>query len=310
MTPILVFDLETIPDAAALRQLHAYDPGWSDVQVIEAAQQARLASHGSDFLPLHLQKVVVIGCVFRDDRGLRVKTLGTPEDALYNEAALLNAFFKTIERYTPRLVSWNGSGFDLPVLHYRSLIHGVQAGRYWDMGEDDRDFRYNHYIGRYHTRHIDLMDLLAKYNGRANAPMDDLAKLCGFPGKLGMDGSQVWRAWSEGQQDAVRAYCETDVVNTWLLYCRFCHMRGELDATRYAAEVALVREMLAQQIQEKPEATHWREYLAAWDSNTARPDHGAGKTADKTPENTADSAVDPPPETPTENPAAPFASST
>ncbi len=256
MTPTLVFDLETIPDADALRQLGEYDPEWSDAQVIEAAQQARLASHGSDFMPLHLQRIVVVGCVFRDDNGLRVKTLGNPEDG---EAVLINGFFKTIERYTPRLVSWNGSGFDLPVLHYRSLIHGVQAPRYWDMGDDDREFKFNNYLNRYHTRHTDLMDLLAKYNGRANAPMDDLAKLCGFPGKLGMDGSQVWRAWSEGQQDEVRAYCETDVVNTWLMYCRFRFIRGEIDQSAYDAEIALVRETL-----HGIDAPHWREYMAAW----------------------------------------------
>ena len=256
MTPTLVFDLETIPDADALRQLGEYDPEWSDAQVIEAAQQARLASHGSDFMPLHLQRIVVVGCVFRDDNGLRVKTLGNPEDG---EAVLINGFFKTIERYTPRLVSWNGSGFDLPVLHYRSLIHGVQAPRYWDMGDDDREFKFNNYLNRYHTRHTDLMDLLAKYNGRANAPMDELAKLCGFPGKLGMDGSQVWRAWSEGQQDEVRAYCETDVVNTWLMYCRFRFIRGEIDQSAYDAEIALVRETL-----QGIDAPHWREYMAAW----------------------------------------------
>ena len=54
----------------------------------------------------------------------------------------------------------------------------------------------------------------AGHNGRANAPLDELAKLCGFPGKLGMDGSKVWEAWSQGRADEVRAYCETDVVNT------------------------------------------------------------------------------------------------
>src|SRR3546814_14826125 len=86
--------------------------------------------------------------------------------------------------------------------------HGVPAPRYWDTGEDDRDFKYNNYISRYHNRHIDLMDLLAKYNGRANAPLDDLAKLCGFPGKLGMDGSQVWKPWSQGQAGEVRAFCD------------------------------------------------------------------------------------------------------
>ena len=104
------------------------------------------------------------------------------------------------------------------MLHYRSLILGVPAPRYWDMGEEDREFKFNNYISRYHSRHTDLMDLLAKYNGRANAPLDELAKLCGFPGKLGMDGSKVWEAWSQGRADEVRAYCETDVVNTWLVY--------------------------------------------------------------------------------------------
>ena len=259
MTPTLVFDLETLPDAQGLRRLYGWGNELSDTEVIERALAARReATGGSDFMPLHLHQVAVIGCVFRDDNGFRVRTLGVPGD---DEVKLLNGFFKTIERYTPTLVSWNGSGFDLPVLHYRSLIHGIQAARYWDQGEDDRDFKYNNYLSRYHPRHTDLMDVLAKYNGRANAPLDDLAKLCGFPGKLGMDGSQVWRAWSEGRQDEVRAYCETDVVNTWLVYCSFRLMRGELDRIAYDAEIALVRDTLA-----ASDAPHWAEYLAAWDA--------------------------------------------
>ncbi|MDY0271519.1 MAG: 3'-5' exonuclease [Advenella sp.] len=256
MLPTLVFDLETIPDAQGLRSLNGWDPDMPDAEVIEHATDIRIAQTGSDFFPLHLQKIAVIGCVFRDDSGFRVKTLGKPDD---DEAALINGFFKTIERYTPRLVSWNGNGFDLPVLHYRSLIHGVPAHRYWDMGEEDRDFKYNNYISRYHNRHIDLMDLLAKYNGRANAPLDQLAKLCGFPGKLGMDGGQVWPAWQEGKADEVRAYCETDVVNTWLVYCRFRFIRGEIDQIAYEREVELVRHTL-----EEINAPHWQEYLAAW----------------------------------------------
>ncbi|NYT36611.1 3'-5' exonuclease [Allopusillimonas soli] len=258
MIPVLVFDLETIPDADGLRRLNPHWRNLPDTEVIEKALEERRATHGSDFLPLHLHKVAVVGCVFRDDNGFRVKTLGQPDDP---EPALLSGFFKTIERYTPRLVSWNGSGFDLPVLHYRSLIHGVQAPRYWDMGDDDRDFKFNNYISRYHNRHIDLMDLLAKYNGRANAPLDDLAKLCGFPGKLGMDGGQVWRAWSEGRADEVRAYCETDVVNTWLVYCRFRFLRGELDQAAYDEEITLVRDTL-----QGSGAAHWQEYMAAWNS--------------------------------------------
>jgi predicted PolB exonuclease-like 3'-5' exonuclease len=258
MTPTLVFDLETLPDVDGLRRLNGWGAEVSDAEAAERAFAARREATGSDFLPLHLHRVAVVGCAFRDDQGFRVKTLGRHDDT---EAALIAGFFKTIERYTPRLVSWNGSGFDLPVLHYRGLIHGVPAPRYWDMGEDDRDFKFNNYISRYHSRHIDLMDLLAKYNGRANAPLDELARLCGFPGKLGMDGSQVWEAWNQGQAGAVRAYCETDVVNTWLVYCRFRLLRGELDAAGYQAEIDLVRATLA-----ASGAAHWKEYLAAWDA--------------------------------------------
>jgi len=258
MTPTLVFDLETIPDIEGLRRLHQWGTEVPDAEVAERAFAARKEITGNTFLPQHLQRVAVVGCVFRDDKGFRVRCLGQADDT---EPVLLTSFFKTIERYTPKLISWNGSGFDLPVLHYRTLIHGIAAPRYWDMGEDDKDFRYNNYLSRYHTRHLDLMDVLAKYNGRGNAPLDDLAKLCGFPGKLGMDGSLVWDAWSNGRANEVRAYCETDVVNTWLVYCRFRLIRGEIDQVTYQEEIDLVRSTL--QASTEP---HWAEYLAAWSS--------------------------------------------
>ena len=104
-----------------------------------------------------------------------------------------------IDKHTPQLVSWNGGGFDLPVLNYRALIHGVTAARYWDWGDDDREFKFNSYLGRYHTRHLDLMDVLAMYQPRASAGLDAIARLCGFPGKLGMDGSEVARGDRRGE---------------------------------------------------------------------------------------------------------------
>ncbi len=256
MTPTLVFDLETIPDIAGLRALQGAGSEVSDEAVYELAVSKRREVTGHDFLPLHLQRIAVVGCVFRDDNGFRVKCLGQADDP---EKTLIQAFFKTIDRYTPKLVSWNGSGFDLPVLHYRSLIHGLVAQRYWENGDDDREFRYSNYLSRYHNRHVDLMDVLAKHNGRGNAPLDEMAKLCGFPGKLGMDGSQVWPAWQAGKEDEIRAYCETDVMNTWLVYCRFRKLRGEIDDTAYQQEIELVRGFL-----NNNDAPHWQAYLAAW----------------------------------------------
>ncbi|WP_151636306.1 3'-5' exonuclease [Noviherbaspirillum aerium] len=256
MIPVLVFDIETIPDVAGLRALNPHFSSLDDAEVAAAAFAARREKTGSEFLQHHLHRVAAISCVFRDDDGFRVRSLGTLDD---QEPKLVQDFFRVIDRYTPQLISWNGGGFDLPVLHYRAMVHGVCASRYWEMGEEDRDFKWNNYLSRYHTRHMDLMDLLALYTGRANAPLDDLAKLCGFPGKMGVDGSQVWTLFQEGRLREIRDYCETDVVNTYLVYCRFLLMRGVMSKAAYEEEMALVRDSLA-----LLDGEHWKEYLSAW----------------------------------------------
>lgn len=260
MKPILVFDIETIPDVPGLRRLHDLDPSLSDAEVAELAFQQRRAQNGNDFLPLHLQRVAVISCALRIGKDFRVWSLAEPEQS---EAEIIQRFFDGIEKFTPQIVSWNGGGFDLPVLHYRGLIHGVVAPRYWDLGDgdyaDSREFKWNNYISRYHSRHLDLMDLLAMYQPRASAPLDDLAKLIGFPGKLGMDGGKVWEAWHAGKADEIRDYCETDVVNTYLVATRFRLMRGELSHAEYEAEITFLRNELG-----KLDKPHWREFLAAW----------------------------------------------
>ena len=245
--PVLVFDIETIPDVAGLRRLNDLSDDLSDAEVAELAFQQRRARTGNDFLPLHLQRVVTISCVLRARDTFRVWSLSEPEQP---EGEIIQRFFDGIEKFTPQIVSWNGGGFDLPVLHYRGMLHGVTAPRYWDLGDgdyaDSRDFKWNNYISRYHIRHLDLMDLLALYQPRANAPLDELAKLMGFPGKLGMDGGKVWDAWQAGRIAEIRDYCETDVVNTYLVYNRFRRLRGELTAEEERTEIAFVRERLAE----------------------------------------------------------------
>ena len=261
MTPTLAFDIETVPDVAGIRRISDLPANLEDAGVLEWFAQKRRAIAGNDFAPLHLQRVVAIACALHTGNDLRVWSIGEPDDP---EVELIRRFFDGIERFTPQLVSWNGGGFDLPVLQQRALILGVQAAKYWDWGDGDRDFRFNSYLGRYHTRHIDLMDVLASYQPRANAPLDAMARLCGFPGKLGMSGAEVAAAVARGELREVRSYCETDVVNTLLLYQRFRLMRGELTAQTYAGEIALIRDKLA-----ASDAAHWKEFVAAWDAVAA-----------------------------------------
>ena len=141
---------------------------------------------------------MAISCALRSGEGFRVWSLG---DLATGEAELVQRFFDGIEKFSPDLVSWNGSGFDLPVLHLprarapacRRRVTGKPARR-------TTAFRYNNYLSRYHWRHIDLMDVLSGFQGRgARYRSPDMATLLGLPGKLGFDGSQVWDAWQGGR---------------------------------------------------------------------------------------------------------------
>src|SRR5207253_8480975 len=149
--PVLVFDIECIPDIAGLRLLRSDPEGMTDQWVYSAWCEERANDGKTDFMPLHLQRVLVVSCVFRNAEGLRVHSFVDRDNA--SEGKVIQTFFNAVDKHVPQLVSWNGGGFDLPVLHYRGLRHGVSADRYWCMGEggapDDREFKWNNYISRY-----------------------------------------------------------------------------------------------------------------------------------------------------------------
>lgn len=251
----LAFDIETVPDVELGRRLYELD-GLDDAAVAHVMTLKQRQARNSDVLPAHQQRVIAISCVMRSSDGVRVFSLGEEQAG---EKELVQRFFDGLERYAPTLVSWNGSGFDLPVLNYRALAHGLSAARYWEVGDGDRDFRYNNYLARYHWRHVDLMDVLSAYGASGRASLDHIAQLLRLPGKLGMSGAQVWPAYRRGEIAAIRNYCETDALNTYLIYLRFQVLRGGLDAKQHAYEVQQLEAKL-----EQSERPHLREFLEAW----------------------------------------------
>lgn len=253
--PVFAFDIETVPDVELGRRVYDLD-GLSDKEIGYVMQAKRREATGSEFLSYEQQRVVAISVALRTRDTFKVWSLGEPDAP---EAEIIQRFFDGIEKYTPDLISWNGGGFDLPVLHYRAMRHGIQAPRYWEDGSEDQSFRFNNYLNRYHARHLDLMDVLSSFQARARVSLQAAAMLLGLPGKLGMSGDKVWDAYLGGQIEVIRNYCETDVLNTFLIYLRFELMRGMLSREEYLAENARVREAL--RLHDKP---HLDEFLAAW----------------------------------------------
>ena len=130
---------------------------------------------------------------------------------------------------------------------------------YWESGEGDRDFKFNNYLNRYHARHLDLMDMLAGYQPRAFSSLEEVAIMLGLPGKMGMSGARVWEYFQAGKIADIRAYCETDVLNTFLVYLYFEKVRGLLDEAAFSLEIERLLELLR-----TANATHLKEFLNQW----------------------------------------------
>ncbi len=252
---IFVFDIETVPDVVTGRRLLGLE-NLPDAQVADAMLSHAKATTGQTFLKHPWHKIVAISVVFRREDTLKIWSLG---DLHADESELIQRFYAGIEKYCPVLVSWNGTAFDLPVLHYRTLYHGLSASHYWESGDRDNSFKYNNYLNRYHTRHIDLMDTLAAYQQRAFARLDDIAVMLGLPGKMGMSGEEVGEHYLQGKLAAIRCYCEVDVLNTYLIFLRFQHMRGQLTQEAYNYEIKLTKDWL-----HGSQQPHFQTFLESW----------------------------------------------
>lgn len=202
----VVLDIETVPDRAV------YQP-----------PEPPPGSDKVPFPPLYACQTVVIGALWLAD-DLQVKRIGTIGDG-QDEAETLRSFSDFMGKHRPRLVTWNGRGFDLPVLALRAMRHAVPFP--WYYQDKDMRFRYSE------NGHLDLCDHLSDHGAASRTPLAGAAKLIGLPGKDGVDGSQVETLFAAGQIDALKAYCLSDVAQTAFVFLRYRLLVGALDVAAY-----------------------------------------------------------------------------
>lgn len=187
----LVFDIETVLDPAL-----PYAPKKPD-----------------EFPPPPFHMPVTIGAMsFKDD--YTPELIGVVPGV--DERERLARFVHLSKGRT--LVSWNGRSFDCPVVASRALRHGINMSRWY--GSRDTRYRFSD------AGHFDVKDYLGDFGASRFAGLDTCAKLVGFPGKVGVDGSQVGEMVAAGRQSEVDAYCLCDVVQTAALFLRVQWMRG------------------------------------------------------------------------------------
>jgi len=192
-----------------------------DIETIPDPELPRL-DESDKVPPPPFNRIVTLGCLLLEDHvPKRLGIVGEGKD----EAAMLADFAQWLDAKKPTVVTWNGRGFDMPVITSRALRHGI--GMPWWF--QDRNTRY-----RYSTEgHFDLMDFLADFGATKNARLDVYAKLVGLPGKVGVDGSQVAPMVHAGKLDEVNSYCLCDVAQTAGIFLRVELLRGALDRTHY-----------------------------------------------------------------------------
>jgi predicted PolB exonuclease-like 3'-5' exonuclease len=227
---VIVWDLETVPDLAAAARIYGLE-GQPDNVVREAI--------GSGFPKHPLHKIVCIGALVarRETEGWRVAALGAPHTDERPEPELIRTFVHRIEELNPQLVTFNGNGFDLPVLRYRAMLNRVAAP----------GLQVRPYFNRYSTDAIDLCDVLGSFGSGSKLKLDELSRFLGLAGKPeGIDGGSVETMVSAGQIDEVARYCETDIVNTYRLWLIYELFRGVLDQKELAWSEAQLGEYLRQ----------------------------------------------------------------
>jgi len=235
---VLTFELKTIPDIDGCRKLYHLH-GLSDDDVANAVFHKRRQEANTELLRHHLHKVIAVSAVLRTGDQLKVWSLGSVESS---EQDLLERFYSGIARYTPRLVSWGGISFDLPIINYRSLLYPVNANQYWESGRSDHS---DNDLSRYNDRHTDLMDVLSGFQISASAPLNEVATLCGFPGDLAIStNQQTWESYQAGAIKDIRSAGETAVLNTYLVYLNLQRNRGMIDQAQYETECQMVRDHL------------------------------------------------------------------
>jgi 3'-5' exonuclease len=262
MINYLVFDIETRVDKELVKLVYDPENALTLDQAYDTARDQILERSGqqSDFFPIPFHIPISIATL-QADENYRIRALGCFGTDRFQEAEMVARFWQLFEN-VQTLVTFNGRGFDLPVLETRALKHGLSLSRYFATGQNRNTYRGSRYSDIYH---IDLCDFLSNFGAAARkSSLNVLAKLIGLPGKYTIAGDDVEYLFRQARLKEINQYCITDVLQTYLLFLRVELMRGKLDKNGYNVTTAAAREDLLQRANGAGSENFLLDFLNRW----------------------------------------------
>ena len=228
---ICVFDIESVPDVELIREKLKLESK-SDIEVCEIAFSEQKEKTGSEFLPIYWHKIVAISSVICDDFGNFIKVGNFGKQG--GEKEILQDFLLFLNRKEPRLVSFNGRGFDIPTIMLRAMRYNLNAFGFYE-NETPTKTKWDNYRTRYSEKwHTDLLESLGHFGAVRNLNLDNVCKMLGIVGKYDVNGADVYRLYYENQDIAkINEYCQSDVLNTYWVYLKYAILKGELSLEDY-----------------------------------------------------------------------------
>lgn len=262
----LIFDVEAVGDGELVRRVRYPDEEMTPRDAINRYRDDLLKDTGKDVLPptFVLPISVAVGKVTDNFELQEITVLDAPE---FRPQEIVRRFWQGWMHYgRPTLVTFNGRGYDLPVLEFGAFRYGISVPAWFNV--ESRSFEQSR--NRYNTdAHLDLQDFFSNFGAvRISGGLNLLANLIEKPGKSGIDGSQVQGLYFDGHADQINDYCRCDVLDTYFVFLRSRVLIGRLTSEEEQELVQKTREMLEQQAADHPAYQH---YLKFWDARMQSP---------------------------------------
>ena len=261
----ILFDVESVADGQLVSQVRYPDEKLGPADAIKKYQDELLETKGSSFVPYthQLPVSIIVGKVDPSFRLIDIVALDEPQ---FRSHVMTEHFWRGWEAYgRPTLVSFNGRGFDIPLLELAAFRYGISLPHWFDASRG-----FNQPRNRYNTNsHLDLQEVLVNFGAtRFNGGLNLAATLLGKPGKMDVQGDMVQQLFDEGRLEEINDYCRCDVLDTYYVFLRYLVLSGHLDIDKEQGLVSESKEWLVEQAEDRPAYSqyldHWSDWISPW----------------------------------------------